>query len=261
MVPSNRLIMVKKGKSSRGVVARSIRRGHPERIQTMPPTQPSVAAVDVGDNFDVNLMSQKTPIDLSDMIGDKAFANNIDFPDCLTIDIKFNPSSTTNEINSTKVPTILSQPDASTKTKGNITTHGINGHILTHSKMLCNYPYWRQAKYCLPSPIQLGPRAPTSSLSSIELRFNHIKTLNSYNNPWIHDIEVISDKTSLLPINEATFMSWWCEGRDIMINNLTYNRPHNTTMASAYTNTYLPILSHLVLNDLSTWSITDMWQV
>ena len=115
MAPSNRLIMVQKGKSSRGVVARSIRRVHLERIPTMPPTQPSVAAVDVGDNFDVNLMSQKTPIDLSDMIGDKAFANNIDFSDCLTIDINFTPSSTTNEINSTKVPTILSQPDASTR--------------------------------------------------------------------------------------------------------------------------------------------------
>ena len=96
-----------KGKSSRGVATRSIRRGHPERIITMPPTQPCVAAFDVGRNLDINLMgqrapidftsqrasidltSQKAPIDFSDTIGDKAFANNIDFPDCITIDINF----------------------------------------------------------------------------------------------------------------------------------------------------------------------------
>ena len=117
------------------MAARTIRRGHPERIPTMPPAQPCVAAIDVSANFDIDLMSQRASIDLSDTIGDKAFANHIDFPDCFTIDLDFNPLITTNS--STTITPLLSPPTVSTRQKETITPHGINGHILSHSRMLC----------------------------------------------------------------------------------------------------------------------------
>ena len=168
MAQQSPLTTVKGGRTSRGSTG-SARLVRPAWTQSRPSAQP-VTAADVSVSQVDSTVDLSVPIILADLDG-VVYPTNINFPDCLSIDINFNKSV----IHSNSINNSNDTIEASSSFDMNIDTsfpvistinnnnHSRYNYTLPHSKLICTGPFWRLPKYSLPPPIQLGPEHLASS--------------------------------------------------------------------------------------------------